>query len=106
MSLSKLFHFHRRHKNIIHISLGILTAFLGVLWVFFSVSGASAAVTPITTKDVNALSQEQIDAEKATLETHKSGLESQMTAEKDKLTANRTLQVSVATKLDTTKELL
>jgi hypothetical protein len=74
MSLSKLFHFHRRHKKIIHVSLGILSAFLGILWIFFSVSGASAAVTPLTTKDVNTLSQEQIDAEKAALETKKQDL--------------------------------
>lgn len=102
MSLLKLSHFHRRHKKILHISLGILSAFLAILWIFFSVSGASAAVTPLTIKDVNTLSQEQIDAEKAAVETKKSGLESQMTAEKDKLTANKTLQVTVATKIETT----
>lgn len=72
MNISKLFHFHHRHKKIIHISLGILTSFIGVLWLFFSFSGASAAVTPIATKDVTTLSQDQINAEKTTLETTKS----------------------------------
>lgn len=72
MNITKLFHFHRHHKKILHISLGILASFISVLWIFFSFSGASAAVTPITTKDVATLSQEQIDTEKATLETTKS----------------------------------
>jgi len=69
MKFSRMYH---HHKKVIHISLGIVTTFIGILWIFFSANSASAAVPPIVKKNVTTLTKEQIEAEKTTIETTKS----------------------------------
>ncbi|MBP7773680.1 hypothetical protein KA071_01175, partial [Candidatus Gracilibacteria bacterium] len=108
--------FHHRHKKVIHISFGVTAVFLGILYLFFSAGGASAAITvadsehvikvkELAKKNVNTLNTTQIDADKAVVNTTKTALESQMLSAQDNFSNNRKLQIELYTRLDILREI-
>lgn len=98
--------FHQKHRKIIHISLSVTLFFIGILYIFFQVTGVSAAVESLQTKDVKTLNAEQIDEETVMVNTKKSGLESQMVEIESQYSSNRALQISLYDEQDNYKALL
>lgn len=108
--------FHHEHKKVIHISFGIIAVFLGILYIFFSAGGASAAVAVVDSehvtkakelskKNVTTLTTAQIDEDKATVNTTKTALESQMLSAQDNFSNNRKLQVELYNRIDILREI-
>jgi hypothetical protein len=108
--------FHHKHKKVLHISFGIIAVFLGILSIFFSAGGASAAVTgansehvtkvkELAKKNVNTLDTTQIDADKAVVNTTKTALESQMISAQGNFSNNRKLQIELHNRIDILREI-
>lgn len=101
------FYLHKRHKKILHVSAGVMLAFLGSLFIFFSISNTLAAVTPIVEQDLETFTtEEQVKTEAEKVTTAKTTLETQ--GAKNKLDGfdNEKKRSEAYAKLQTLQELL